>query len=254
MQIKAPTPSQHPALRQLWKEAFGDTDAFLDTFFQTAFSPERCRCITLEDGTVPAALYWFDCLYEGLPIAYVYAVATLKAYRSRGLSHKLMEETHRFLKESGYMGVLLVPGNEGLFRFYAGMGYRTCSSINEFICTRGEVPASIEKIDTEAFSALRKAMLPHGGILQERENLRFLETQAQFYTGKDVLLAAREENGELFCLELLGDVLAAPGILNALGYEKGLFRGPGEGRDFAMYYPFHDTAPVLPYYFGFAFD
>jgi len=44
-------PASHhiPQLRQLWKTAFGDTDAFLDSFFRTAFSPVRCRCILEED-------------------------------------------------------------------------------------------------------------------------------------------------------------------------------------------------------------
>ena len=32
-----------PGLRELWKKAFGDTDEFLDLFFSTAYSPDRCR-------------------------------------------------------------------------------------------------------------------------------------------------------------------------------------------------------------------
>ena len=38
MIIKAPQVSNIPALRALWKDAFGDTDTVLDAFFQTAFS------------------------------------------------------------------------------------------------------------------------------------------------------------------------------------------------------------------------
>ena len=31
-----------PALRRLWKQAFGDDDQLLDSFFSIAFSPDRC--------------------------------------------------------------------------------------------------------------------------------------------------------------------------------------------------------------------
>ena len=92
MNIDKPNPTQIPALRNLWKEAFGDTDAFLDTFFSTAFSEERCRLVTIEVD-VAAALYWFDCLYMDQSAAYSYAVATATAYRGQGICHKLMADT-----------------------------------------------------------------------------------------------------------------------------------------------------------------
>ena len=36
-----PTAAHTDGLRALWKEAFGDGDAFLDLFFATAFARER---------------------------------------------------------------------------------------------------------------------------------------------------------------------------------------------------------------------
>lgn len=94
MNIDVPQINQIPALRALWKEAFGDTDDFLDAFFSTAFRPNHCRLVTV-DGHAAAVLYWFDCLHMDKPIAYIYAVATAKAYRGQGLCHKLMENAHQ---------------------------------------------------------------------------------------------------------------------------------------------------------------
>ena len=51
-------------LRALLKQAFGDSDAFLDGFFATGFDRHRCRCLTWNDR-LAAALYWFDCHGEG---------------------------------------------------------------------------------------------------------------------------------------------------------------------------------------------
>lgn len=256
MIIDTPEKSQIPNLRRLWKEAFGDTEDFLDDFWQTAFDANRCRCV-VEDGQVAAALYWFDCLCMENRIAYVYAVATAKAYRRRGISHSLMEDTHRHLAKLGYEGVVLVPGSEELFRFYEGMGYRVCSTIHEFSCNAavdGGEDVSLRSIDKTEYARLRRQMMPSGGVVQENENLDFLQTQAQFYTGQSILLAARKEADKLIGVELLGDEAKAPGIVKALGCAQGVFRVPGERQPFAVYLPFRESAYAAPAYFGLAFD
>lgn len=256
MIIDTPEVSRMPALRSLWQEAFGDTEDFLDDFRRTAFDVNRCRCV-VEDGEVVAALYWFDCLCMEKRIAYVYAVATAEVYRGRGISHALMEDTHRHLAKLGYEGAVLVPESEELFRFYEGMGYRVCGTIHEFSChaaEKGGEEVSIRSIDKTEYARLRRQMLPCGGVVQENENLDFLETQAQFYAGAGFLLAARKEADRLIGMELLGDVEIAPGIVRALGCTQGVFRTPGRGKPFAVYLPFGESAHAVPAYFGLAFD
>ena len=114
MTIDMPRPGQIAGLRELWKEAFGDSDAFLDGFFATGFSPTRCRVLDW-NGRCAAALYWFDCSIEGKKLAYIYAVATLEDFRGKGFCRQLMEKTHRDLQASGYAGCVLVPGSRALF-------------------------------------------------------------------------------------------------------------------------------------------
>ena len=123
-------------LKKLWKQAFGDSDAFIDTFFELAYSPDRCQYLT-ETGQLVSMLYWFDCTFKGKKIAYIYAVATHEAYRGKGLCRRLMETTHQRLKTQGYAGAILVPANEALFRLYEKLGYRTCCYVNQTTCTAG---------------------------------------------------------------------------------------------------------------------
>ena len=110
-----PQAEQLPALRQLWKQAFGDTDAFLDIFFSTAFSPERCRCV-VTDGEVAAALYWFSCEADGQPLAYLYAVATAERFRGQYFLDLLF-----FCWDFSFMTVLLVclPVRRTLYLLYS---------------------------------------------------------------------------------------------------------------------------------------
>lgn len=250
MRIDSPAPDRISQLRQLWKTAFGDTDDFLDCFFSTAFSPNRCRCVTLGDR-VAAALYWFDVTWNGRKLAYLYAVATHPGHRGKGLCRALMEDTHARLKLQGYDGAILVPQEEGLFRMYVRLGYRNCSGIGQITCTAG-TPVSLRAIGPDEFARLRREFLPRDGVIQEGENLKFLAAQAEFFAGDDFLLTARREETVLIGLELLGNPQAAPGIVAALGMETGRFRIPGDA-PWAMYLPFtgHNTAPG---YFGFAFD
>lgn len=243
MRADYPAPEQTEALRRLWKEAFGDSDAFLDGFWDTAFAFDRCRCIMIDDEAA-AALYWLDCRCDGAPMAYIYAVATAKKHRGKGLCHLLMADTHAHLKNLGYAGCILVPGDEGLSAMYGKMGYTPFGGMDTVTCTAGN-PIAMQKVTAEEYGALRKAYLPEHGVWQE--GLPFLATYAALYAGADFICAWVDGLG----LELLGNADAAPGILGTLGKETGKFRISGAA-PFAMFYPLSPTP--APGYFGIAFD
>lgn len=250
MKIDHPALQHIPLLKQLWMEAFQDTDAFVDRFFQVAFAPERCCCVTQADA-IMAAAYWFDVEFLGQKAAYIYAVATANAHRGQGLCRALMEHIHQHLLESGYAGAMLVPGDPELREMYGKMGYRDLGGLSEFACAAGDIPMTVTEISSEEYAALRRGYLCHDGVVQEGENLRFLRQFYRFYRGKNCLFAAASTGCELFAAELLGDTNAAPGILAAFGLPSGVFRVPGES-PFAMYHSLHGEEK--PGYFAFAFD
>ena len=248
MNIDFPVPSQYPALKTLWAEAFGDEESFIDLFFATDFSPERCRCVTV-NGDVAAVLYWFDCEAEGRKLAYLYAVATAKAQQGKGLCRTLMENTHALLQEQGYAGSLLVPGESGLFGMYAKMGYTTINCIDSFSCV-AKGSCEIRRASPEEYAAVRNSLLPAGGVRQEM-GLVFLAGYTELYIGVDFALAGSRNGSSFTAMELLGNRDAAPAILGALGLENGTFRVLGN-KPLAMYHPLSDFPS--PTYFGVAFD
>lgn len=241
------------SLRELWQNAFDDTDEFLDSFFTTAFANHRCHYIT-DDGNILGALYWFDCLYQEKNLAYLYAIATHSDHRNQGICRRLMLETHKHLAQQGYQGTILVPGNRELFSFYEKLGYQTCCFVAEFACNSGTSNIHITEISKDQYAKMRRQYLPNGSVIQEKENLNFLETQAHLYQGDNFLLAAHKDGDGLWGLELLGDTTTAPDILYTLGCTKGNFRTPGKEIPFAMYYPLSDRKFPPPNYFGLAFD
>ena len=241
MTIDAPKKQDIPALKALWQEAFGDEDAFLDCFFSTAFSPKRCRCVTLS-GQLVAALYWFDCNWEGKKLAYIYAVATDKAYRGRGLCTALMESTHRQLLENGYTGAALIPGNEGLFALYEKLGYRPFCPMEKVTVDAAGTPVPLKKLSKKEFCALHKKLLPENGILQEGGTVDFLTCFTEFYAAGSSIMCLSMEGSTAYFQEFLGDRLLLPGILAALKLQKGVVRLPG-GKMSAMYYAPEEETP-----------
>ena len=252
MICKHPDKSEIPQLLTLWKSAFGEWNGFWEMFLETAFSPERCRCVR-EGSEITAALTWLDCSWSGRKLAYIYAVVTHPDHRGQGLCRRLLADTHALLRSRGYAAALLVPAESGLREMYEKLGYETCTFVREFSCEAGDDPVSLRAMGPGEFAALRRQFLPGNSVVQEGENLPFLARQFQFYAGEDFLLTAFCEDGKLTVPELLGNTAAAPGILRALNAKSGTFRCPGRGIPFAMVHSLTEE-PAIPAYFGFAFD
>ncbi len=246
MKIEAPVWEDIPALRALWQQAFGDDDRFLDAFFATGFSPDRCRCIR-QGQEILAVLYWFDCTLDGEKWAYLYAVATRKEHRGKGLCSALMEDTHTYLAAQGYIGTALVPGEKALFVFYEKLGYRRFGGMDILQARAGE-PVALRKLTVSQYADLRPRFLPQGGLKQG--GMEFLGAMTDFYAGNGFLVAVSRQE-PFFAAELLGDLAAAPGILAALQQKEGRFRVAGKS-EFAMCHRFF--AGKHPTYLGIAFD
>ena len=266
IEIVSPNAAHMPALRQLWQDTFGDSDAFLDAFFSVAFHPERCLC-ALADARPVTVIYWFDGTLLGKKVAYLYALATKESHRGRGIADRLMSGVHSHLKESGYSAALLVPADQGLGRWYQRLGYTYCGTAAEFSCKTPGKPVPLHPVTAEEYAALRETYLPQGSVLQDVVTLEFLGTHSRLYAGEGFLLAAQQTDfGTWIVPEFLGNFSAIPGILGALEISGAVFRGPVPtlSADTAfrpawlevdhapvMFRPLTGSAPVPPTYFAF---
>ena len=247
MIIKNPEKQDIPALRHLWKEAFGDTDDFLDLFFEKGFSPDRCQALEL-GGELAAALYWFDCGWENKKIGYLYAVATAKSRQGQGLCRALMTHTHKHLQHLGYQGAALSPAEKGLFSLYEKFGYKSFCPTDCLSVAAEEREIALSSIDAATYRKLRKDLLPQGGILQEGATLTFLEGYAKFYQLAGGILCAVKEGDTLYMQEYLADPKDIPAVAFALGAKTAQVRLLGKTPS-AMYLSF-ENSHKLPTYLG----
>ena len=99
-------------LRQIWQEAFGDSDETLGKFAATGFCASRCHYIC-EEAVPVSALYWFDCELEGKRLAYIYGVATRKSHRGQGLARQLLDALKNYAMEIGCSSLELNASDAG---------------------------------------------------------------------------------------------------------------------------------------------
>ncbi|OJU13022.1 MAG: hypothetical protein BGN88_08520 [Clostridiales bacterium 43-6] len=154
-------PSVHdiPVLKRIWKEVFGDIDEYIDLFFREKFTVEN-TLVYKENDTIVSMIF-FPC-YE-IKIGtlkeksgYICGAATLKAYRGQGIMGKLLEHSFAVMQGLGYACTVLIPANEGLYRYYQKFGYETVFYKKEMVYHPAEdMEATIGFIKTEdAFDIL----------------------------------------------------------------------------------------------------
>ncbi len=248
--IDQPSLSQIPGMKQLWKAVFGDDEAFISLFFEKAYNPDRCLC-ALDGSKVKGMVHWLPCTVQGKRYAYLYALAVAPECRCQGVARKLLNAAHHLLELEDWAGVILMPQQPDLEEMYQKFGYTPACTYNEGIASMGTDSAVMHRITAGEYAQLRGKYLPAEGATQEEPFLSLLEGDLKFYRGPDFLLAAREEPDHLFGLELLGNTLAAPGILASLGIPWGRFRTPGPKQRGAMWKLLAPDAPKPGY---LAFD
>lgn len=249
MIIDHPDTHHIPALRTLWKQAFGDTDGFLDSFFAHAFSYDRCRCLLIQ-GQPVAAVYLFDCRWNEKKCAYLYALAVEQTHRGQGFSRLLLTDTHAFLRRQGYAGAIMEPATPALQAYYEKLGYVPFGGRQEITVAAAPDPIPAQPCGALAYARARAALLPAGGVVQEGAVLDLLQDQGQLLCGADFAAVAMPEEGTI--PEFLGDRRKLPGLLAGLGMENARVRLPGTENQ-SLYLSLDGTSPT-PTYFGLPLD
>lgn len=248
MIIDNPSPRHIPALRHIWQQAFGDSDRFLDAFFETGFSYDRCRCVFRENEPV-AAVYLFDCQWQGKTIAYLYALAVEESHQKQGLSRLLLADTHAWLQQRGYSGAIMEPATESLMVYYERLGYRRFGGRSEQEFSAGELPAEAVQLGDLGYEQARDRLLPENAVRQAGAFTKMLHTQAEFYGCEDFVAAVSRSESRIY--EFLGDIRHIPGLLKQLNIKKAAVRLP-QGKPTAVYLSF--SGEDIPGYFGLPMD
>ncbi len=145
--ITHPIPSMHEDIKALWKETFGDSDAFLSHYFEHMYSDNTMLVCVENDEEIVAMMTMHPItLVSGensFPARYIYAVATAEDWRNLGISTSLMEYALDEMKDEGAAAAILVPAHFSLFSFYERQGFETAFYIWETSVKAEDLPKPI---------------------------------------------------------------------------------------------------------------
>ena len=190
--MSAPRPSrpgEEEALKALWRDVFGDDDAYIDTFFRRIYVPGMASVID-GDGCLAAAAYAVP--FGGA--TYIYAVATRREYRGRGYGRAVT------LAAAGGEPAYLCPADATLRCWYALSMHAKTVSYRPKVA----LPDALQKITAEEFNARREEWLD--GMLHISYTdgvLALFSVTGEFYRG---------EKGDIYAVDggIVREALPAP--------------------------------------------
>lgn len=265
-----------PALKQLWKLAFGDEDEYIEHFFARYYAPQRMLVLE-EEGQVRAMTARFDVPLvcadgTSVPSAYLYAVATHPDCRGRGLAGRLLDFAGKWLGERGYACLTTVPARPDLHAFFARNGFEEGFALfREEYAHPGEGErAVLTPVSGETYGALREKQLAgrahaaySAAALDYQHGACALSGGGLYRVGADGCACVDVSGDTVFVKELLvTDVSAALRAIATCHPGKRYqvrtpWDGKGERWDFAMIRPLRPMPEwdnTQPGYFGLAFD
>lgn len=119
-------------LIQIWQQSFGDSPEYIRRFLRDHVSCMKVVICEAEGRAVSAAYLlpvWYvkdrDCIER---CYYLYAAATLPAYRGQGCFARILQFVNKSITEP----VILVPASDELIGYYQGQGF--CMWLSERTC------------------------------------------------------------------------------------------------------------------------
>lgn len=154
-----------PGIKRLWMQAFHDSRAATDFYFENRMRQADLLdtlLIDVEDAQLRGmlSLLPIDLVSGGVswPARYFFAIATDERFRRMGISTKLIEEAERITLEKGGLASLLVPADEELFGFYGRRSYEALFSYEPVIFEGahiGSCPPEAELLPAQPGELLR---------------------------------------------------------------------------------------------------
>ncbi len=122
------TPGDLPTLQALWLTCFHERKNAAKLFFSRNLTDTH-GYVAADNGEIIAAVYLIDVTLCGKPAHYLCGAATLPAYRGQGVMHRLLAFALDDAARRGDGYSVLLPADDGLYRFYAAQGYVPCGAV-----------------------------------------------------------------------------------------------------------------------------
>lgn len=200
-----------PELITIWETCFGDSRAYIQMFLTHNFHRIK-TVVRKQDGQAVSVAYLLPLTYakkeqESVKSWYLYAAATLPAYRGRGYFAEILAFIRQNIKEP----VILVPAEASLVGYYEKHGFHRW--LEEVICERttdrekdfGEV--TFQSLTAEEYVKERDRQFLVGGYMKWSEPfMEYIFAENAFCGGAQIRMQTRN-GAQSFLYRADGEVL-----------------------------------------------
>lgn len=218
--------SMLPDLKAIWKECFGDEEAYIDFFFSNQMKVNHTfenQLIYMESNhTFENQLVYMESnhpvsmltmipgmlvLSEGSrKIYYIYGVATTREHRGKGYAASLLEYAY-FLAQKENAALVLVPASESLYAYYRKLGFETAFYQNKIsfvfssdIANTNEFMWSMREVNADTYGVIRKQQFSRQGtVIWKEKELLYAYKENQFLGGKSYCIECNNKEYLLMC-------------------------------------------------------
>lgn len=193
MNIRFSENSDIPRLKQIWKICFGDSDKYINFFFDNMFKPENAVVAVCKNEAV-GVVHMLNASYDGRVFKYGYAIGVLPKFRGNSLCEKMHEFIKKYCDENGYM-YGLHPANDKLSVFYKSIGLKEMYSLKTIENLETEENESFEICDIcekEYFDIREKICKPL--ISWDINTIAYMMNEAKHFGGfpKKIIIDGKE--------------------------------------------------------------
>lgn len=213
-------------LKAIWKECFGDEEAYIEFFFSNQMGSSRTtgnQLIYMESNrTFKNQLVYTEfnhpvSMLTMIPgtlvlakgsrkVYYIYGVATTKEYRGKGYAARLLKHAY-ILAQKEQAALVLVPASESLFAYYQNLGFEKAFYHNQLFF---EIPLDlaetkerswiIQEVNADTYGVIRKQTLHRPGtVMWEEKELLYAYQENQFLGGKSYCILYNDKKYLLMC-------------------------------------------------------
>lgn len=220
-------------LISIWQESFGDSKEYIQNFFEK--NAGYTKVVMCErEGLIVSAAYLLPITYiqknsTALDCYYLYAAATLPAYRGCGYFGHILQFVNEHIKEP----VILVPASESLVDYYKGQGFMMWLTEKKAEIDIAVVCKDAKKVSVGEYHEFRKQCLQRkGSMLWDDKMLSYIFEEHQRFggaifevtlEGKRELLMCQKQEDSWQIVETLPSLLVQPPVMaNQSYFEAGV--------------------------------
>lgn len=180
--------------KALWKSAFGDSDAFIDTYFNNKIS--EGSSLGMFDNGLSCVVHMlpYKIRVQGVEMtsSFIAGAATAQDKRKRGLMRTMLFESLKLMKERGVLITHLYPFKHS---FYEQFSWTTYTYVNKSVVTIGKKANVVQTQDINLLNTLYKNMMKgyDGYVLRSEKEWEWRLSELLCDGGKAAVLIEEEK-------------------------------------------------------------